>query len=153
MTRAIVQVHLFPSFLINSLLLCLLLQQVPIFWLLGTLFRPPATLYSLNVGFCLLLLSPRSLARMRVVPSVVALCALSIPVSLYVVNYWLWLETGSGEANFCYFQCLAYNIFVAVLFVQFCSATLRRDKALRVTEKEQRTHPGDDAQNERALDY
>jgi phosphatidylinositol glycan class U len=68
--------------------------------------------------------------------TVVALCALPVPVILYVVCYWLWLERGSGEANFVYFQCLAYNVFVGLLLVEFGSASLRRDKILRVVEKQ-----------------
>jgi hypothetical protein len=70
-----------------------------------------------------------------VIPTLIAVSAFSIPVALYVVNTWLWLDTGSGEANFMYFQCLAYNAFVAIIFVQFVAACLRRDKALRLTEK------------------
>jgi phosphatidylinositol glycan class U len=52
-----------------------------------------------------------------------------------MVCYWLWVDSGVGEANFVYFQCLAYNVLVGMLFVEFCSASLRRDKVLRVTEK------------------
>lgn len=109
--------------------------QVAIFWFLGVLFRPPGTLYDLNVGFCFMLLNPRSLARMLQIPSFVAVCALPIPVILYMVGYWMWLEPGNGEANYLYFQCLAYGVFVAILFLNFCSASLRREKALRLTQK------------------
>jgi GPI-anchor transamidase subunit U len=82
-----------------------------------------------------MLLNPPSLARMFQIPSLIALCALPIPVILYMVGYWMWLEPGNGEANYLYFQCLAYGIFVAILFLNFCSASLRRDKALQLTEK------------------
>jgi hypothetical protein len=82
-----------------------------------------------------MLLSPRSLARMGVVRTLVSACAIAVPVLLYLVDYWMWLETGSGEANFLYFQCLAYNAFVANLLVEFCGASVRRDKALRLTQK------------------
>jgi len=51
------------------------------------------------------------------------------------VTFELWLVTGSGEANFVYFQCLAYNVFLVQLTVEFTGASLRRDKALRLTEK------------------
>jgi len=61
--------------------------------------------------------------------------AIMVPVSLYLVTLWLWLETGSGEANFTFFQCLAYCAFLAILFLEFCGASLRRDKVLRLTEK------------------
>jgi hypothetical protein len=109
--------------------------QATIFWLLWTLIRPIGTLYDLNVGFCLMLLSPRSLARMGSIRSLVSVCAISVPVLLYLVAYWMWLETGSGEANFLYFQCLAYNVFAANLVVDFCGACVKRDKALRLTQK------------------
>jgi hypothetical protein len=82
-----------------------------------------------------MLLSPRVLARMGVVRTLVSACAIAVPVLLYLVDYWMWLETGSGEANFLYFQCLAYNAFVGNLLVEFCGASVRRDKALRLTEK------------------
>jgi phosphatidylinositol glycan class U len=106
------------------------------FWMLGVLFRPPGTLYELNIGFCLMLLSPRSLSRMIKASSIVSLCALPIPTILYAVGYWMWLEPGNGEANYIFFQCLAYCVFVAILFLNFCSASIRRDKALRMTIKE-----------------
>jgi phosphatidylinositol glycan class U len=119
-------------------------MQATIFWFLWTLFRPAGTLYDLNVGFCLMLLSPRSLARMGVVKTLLSVCAIVVPVLLYIVLYWMWLETGSGEANFLYFQCLAYNIFVANLLVEFCGASVRRDKALRLTLKQDKGTVVDD---------
>lgn len=100
-----------------------------------TMFRPPGTLYNLQLGFIFMLLSPRSLARMQRTVATIALCALPVPVLLYVVLYWMWLETNSGEANFLYFQCLAYNVFVAFLLIDFCGASLRRDKVNRTVEK------------------
>jgi hypothetical protein len=67
---------------------------------------------------------------------VIALCSLWVPVILYVLDCWMWLETGSGNANYIYFQCLAYNAFLGILLGQFCTASLQRDKALRITAKE-----------------
>lgn len=81
-----------------------------------------------------MIMSPRSLARMNTV-SLIALCSIVVPVSLYVLDYGLWLETGSGNANYIFFQCLAYNAFVTIIFLDFCGATLQRDKALRLTER------------------
>ncbi|GKZ00914.1 hypothetical protein MPSEU_001042900 [Mayamaea pseudoterrestris] len=106
-----------------------------IFYSFGTLFRPPGTLYSLNVAICLAFLSPRSMAHMPKVRSIILVCAIPVPIILYMVCYWLWMDTQVGEANFVYFQCIAYNVFVGLLFVEFCSASLQRDKVLRVTEK------------------
>jgi phosphatidylinositol glycan class U len=68
-------------------------------------------------------------------PSMIALCSLPVPVILYVLDYHLWLESGSGNANYIFFQCLAYQVFVAVIFLDYLNASLQRDKALRMTEK------------------
>jgi phosphatidylinositol glycan class U len=108
---------------------------VAIFWMLNVLFRPPGTLYQFNIGLCFMLMNPRSIVRMLQIPSIIAICAIPIPVIVYTVTYWMWLEPGNGEANFLYFQCLAYNVFVSILFLGFCSASLRRDKAIRLTRK------------------
>lgn len=67
--------------------------------------------------------------------SFVACCAIAVPVSLFVMDCWLWLETGSGNANYIFFQCLAYNVFVGLLFLDFSSSSVKRDKAIRITEK------------------
>lgn len=83
-------------------------------------------------------MNPRALSYMHQLSSVIALFALPIPVILYMVGYWMWLEPGNGEANYLYFQCLAYNIGLAILFLNFCSASLRRDKALRMTQAAER---------------
>ena len=110
-------------------------HQFAIFWMLGVLFRPPGTLYQFVVGLVWMGLCPKSLVRLRPLVSLVALCAVPVPIVLLIVNLWLWLEPGSGEANFCFFQCLAYNVLIGILLVEFTSASLRRDKVLRLTEK------------------
>jgi GPI-anchor transamidase subunit U len=127
--------------------------QVANFWLVWTLFRPTGTLYDLNVGLCLMLLSPQSMARMNILPlGLIVACALIVPILLYMVLYGMWLETGNGEANFLYFQCYAYNVFVAILFIQFTGASVERDKALRLTaaaimkEKNQESSGTNDSQ-------
>ena len=71
---------------------------------------------------------------MRPFPCTVALGAIPIPVLLYMVGYWMWMEPNTGEANYLYFQCLAYGVLCAILFLNFCSASIRRDKALRLTK-------------------
>jgi hypothetical protein len=77
-------------------------------------------------------MSPRSLARVNAA-SLVALFCLCGPIVLYVVDCWMWLETGSGNANYIFFQCLAYNAFLGIILCQFVNATMKRDKALRLT--------------------
>ena len=103
--------------------------------MIGVLFRPPGTLYALNTGICFMLFNPRSLGRMPKILFLLSICAIPVPVTLYMVSYIMWLGPNTGEANFLYFQCLAYNIFVALLFLMFTSSSLKRDKALRLTEK------------------
>jgi phosphatidylinositol glycan class U len=68
--------------------------------------------------------------------SFIALCSMWVPVILYVVDYWMWLEPGTGNANYIFFQCLAYNIFLGMILGQFCSACVKRDKAVRLIRKE-----------------
>ena len=110
--------------------------QTTIFWFVWTILRPVESLNDFVLSLCFMLLSPRSLARMYTI-GLIALCSLWVPVILYVLDCWMWLETGSGNANYIYFQCLAYNVFLGILLGQFCTASLQRDKALRITTKEQ----------------
>eukprot|EP00522_Entomoneis_paludosa_P000078 CAMPEP_0172465844 /NCGR_PEP_ID=MMETSP1065-20121228/54639_1 /TAXON_ID=265537 /ORGANISM="Amphiprora paludosa, Strain CCMP125" /LENGTH=492 /DNA_ID=CAMNT_0013222493 /DNA_START=51 /DNA_END=1529 /DNA_ORIENTATION=- len=110
---------------------------IAMFWMVWGIFRPVSTLFELNVGLCLIALSPRSIARMNDIVSLVAICALFIPAILFVLLYWMWMEVGNGEANFLFFQGLAYNIFVVILLLQFVHATVGRDKALLLTEKKE----------------
>jgi hypothetical protein len=50
----------------------------------------------------------------------------------------MWLNANNGNANYMFFQCLAYNVFLGIILGQFSSASLQRDKALRITSKEER---------------
>jgi len=102
--------------------------------LILSLFKPTPTLNDMIITLCFLLMSPRTLAR-TTHKSLVSLAALPVPIILYVMDYWLWLETGSGNANYIYFQCLAYNTFCAIILMDFLTALMRREKALRLTEK------------------
>jgi phosphatidylinositol glycan class U len=112
-------------------------SQIAIYWLiLHTLCQPVSTLYDLLAGLLFLLLSPHSIARMKPVVSLFCLCGLGVPVALYPALLDMWLVTGNGEANFVFFQCLAYQILVANILLQFVAASLQRDKACRLTEKE-----------------
>ena len=68
--------------------------------------------------------------------SFVAFWSMWIPVLLNVVDHWMWLEPNTGNPNYMFFQCLAYNVFLSMILTQFVSATLQRDKALRLAAKE-----------------
>jgi phosphatidylinositol glycan class U len=48
----------------------------------------------------------------------------------------MWLDVNNGNANYIFFQCLAYNIFLAIILAQFTSASMQRDKALRIELEE-----------------
>jgi phosphatidylinositol glycan class U len=104
------------------------------FFLLGTLFKPLQTLYDAALGLALVAMEPRTVSRMGNA-SLVSIFAMVVPATLVVVFYWLWLETGTGNANYMFFQCLAYNVFLSIITLDYISATSKRDKALRLTEK------------------
>lgn len=73
--------------------------------------------------------------------SFVALCSMGVPVVLNVVDHWMWMGPNTGNANYIFFQCLAYNVFLGVLLGQFCKASLERDKALRLSAKKRESRP------------
>ncbi len=108
------------------------MAMISIFQLFLALLKQSPTLHDMSFGIALLLLQPRSLVRMEKV-SIVALLAMPVTILIYTVDYSLWLETGTGNPNFLFFQCLAYNIFLMTVVLQFVSGTMKRDKALRLT--------------------
>jgi phosphatidylinositol glycan class U len=67
--------------------------------------------------------------------SLIALAALPVTILLFIITYGLWVESATGNANYIYFQCLAFNLLYSVIVLDFIGATVRRDKALRVTKK------------------
>lgn len=99
-----------------------------------SLCKTTPTLNDMVLAFSLLLMTPRTLAR-TTNKSLVSLVALPVPITLYVTDYWLWLETGSGNANYMFFQCLAYNVFFSVILIDVFAAQMLRQKALHLTEK------------------
>ena len=103
--------------------------------ILHTLCQPVSTLPDLLVGLLFVLLSPSSCVRMNPIVTLGALGGVGVPVALYAVLHTLWLVSNAGEANFLYFQCLAYQIMVANILLQFVSGSLQHDKALRMTAK------------------
>lgn len=85
------------------------------------------------IGLALLLLEPRSIIRMGKA-TILSILAIPVTILLFIVDHWLWLGSGSGNPNYMFFQCLAYSLFVSVITLQFISSTMKRDKALRLTE-------------------
>ena len=103
--------------------------------MIWTIFRPVQVMLDGNMSLIFLLLSPRSLSRMGLA-SFISLCCMFVPVILNVVDNWMWLSVNNGNANYMFFQCLAYNVFMGVILAQFTSASMQRDKALRIIQKE-----------------
>mmetsp|Transcript_7147 Transcript_7147/g.10249 ORF Transcript_7147/g.10249 Transcript_7147/m.10249 type:complete len:552 (+) Transcript_7147:111-1766(+) len=133
----VVYLNLLPYIFIFPLLIRLHqypLDLVVVFNFIWTIFKPSPTLHDLVFALTFYLASPCSLSRTSNV-STIALIAIPVPVSLYTMDYWLWLGTGVGNANYMFFQCLAYNIFITAILVEFLSGAMKRDKALRLTEK------------------
>jgi len=85
------------------------MEMVIMFQLLRAIFNPRPTLQDAAFAFGLMSIARRTLARMGIT-SVICLLALPVPIVLYVVDHGLWLESGSGNANYMFFQILAYNL-------------------------------------------
>lgn len=96
--------------------------------------KPCPVVHDLPFLIALLPMSPRSLIRTSNA-FVISLFSVPVPIILYVTFYWMWLEPGNGNPNYMFFQCLAYSIFVSIMGLDFISSTMKRDKALRLTEK------------------
>lgn len=118
-----IRIHKYPIPLATSL------------FALGAVFKPVLTFHDMSMVLALFLMSPRTLVRMGNA-SLVSFFAAFVPVTLFTMDYWLWLETGSGNANYMYFQCLAFSTFFGILTLDFISATVKRDKAIRLTKKQ-----------------
>lgn len=86
------------------------------------------------LGLHLALLNPRTIVRMRD-PSLIAFFAIPVPILLFVTFHRMWLVTGNGNPNYIFFQCFAYGLFVTIISMEFVSATVKRDKVLRMIEK------------------
>ena len=102
--------------------------------MIATIYRPVQVLYDANFALCFFLFCPRSLARMGYA-AFIALCCLWVPLFLNVVDHWMWLEANNGNANYMFFQCLAYNVFLGIVLAQFVSASVQHDKALRLEKQ------------------
>jgi len=110
--------------------------QIASWAMIWTIYRPVQVLFDANLAFCLLLFCPQSLARMGYA-SVVSLCCMPVPLLLNVVDHWMWLDANNGNANYMYFQCVAYNVFLGTVAAQFANASMHRDKALRLVYKKE----------------
>eukprot|EP00574_Skeletonema_japonicum_P009606 CAMPEP_0201737540 /NCGR_PEP_ID=MMETSP0593-20130828/42634_1 /ASSEMBLY_ACC=CAM_ASM_000672 /TAXON_ID=267983 /ORGANISM="Skeletonema japonicum, Strain CCMP2506" /LENGTH=586 /DNA_ID=CAMNT_0048231533 /DNA_START=77 /DNA_END=1833 /DNA_ORIENTATION=+ len=117
-----IRLHRYPSVLTAT------------FHLLWAMFRPTTTIHTLTLGLLLAMLNPRTIARMRNA-SLISLFAIPVPVLLFITFHRMWLVTGNGNPNYIFFQCFAYGLFVSVITLDFVSASVKRDKVLRMVEK------------------
>lgn len=100
------------------------------------LFQPYPTMADPMLAGCLFLCHPRTSARMRLVIPV-GMAAL-VPSLLLPTMRHLWLQAGTGNANFYYFQTVALNVLLAVFVLQFAAALVKRRKALAVAFERRR---------------
>ena len=117
-----IRLHRYPS---------VLAATFPLLW---SVFRPTTTVHNLTLGLLLAMLNPRTIVRMRN-SSLISLFALPGPVLLFITFHRMWLVTGNGNPNYNYFQCFAYGLFVSTITLDFISASVKRDKVLRMAEK------------------
>lgn len=100
------------------------------------LFQPYPTLGDPVLAACLFLCYPRTSARMRLVIPV-GMVAL-VPSFLLPTMRHLWLQAGTGNANFYYFQTVVLNVLLCVFVLQFAAALVKRRKALAVAFEKRR---------------
>ncbi|CAM9444431.1 unnamed protein product [Ectocarpus sp. 12 AP-2014] len=100
------------------------------------LFQPYPTLVDPMLAGCLFLCHPRTSARMRLVIPV-GMAAL-VPALLLPTMRHLWLQAGTGNANFYYFQTVGLNVLLAVFVLQFAAALVKRRKALTMAFEKRR---------------
>lgn len=100
------------------------------------LFQPYPTMADPILAGCLFLCHPRTSARMRLVIPV-GMAAL-VPSLLLPTMRHLWLQAGTGNANFYYFQTVALNVLLAVFVLQFAAALVKRRKALALAFERRR---------------
>jgi len=104
---------------------------------LFTLLHPSTTLSTCIFFLSLAATTPHIVQRMRFV-SIFSLIALSVPTLLLFLDLHLWLTTGAGNPNYVYFQQLAFEIFLAVVVLDYGRAIVALMKVERITEKEGR---------------
>jgi phosphatidylinositol glycan class U len=100
------------------------------------LLEPSPTLATFAFSAAVMACDARVLARLRFV-SVFCGVAMWVPVSLMFLDLHLWLQTGAGNANYFYFQQLAYSVFTGLIVLDWLRAAVNRLKAVSITEKEE----------------
>lgn len=99
-------------------------------WLLAIfgLLQPHPTVADMALTGCLFLCHPQTASRMRLVTPIVLIGF--VPGLLLPTMRHLWLQAGTGNANFYYFQTVILNVLMCVFVLQFGAASVKRRKAL-----------------------
>ncbi|CAN0356895.1 unnamed protein product, partial [Ascophyllum nodosum] len=92
------------------------------------LFHPYPSLADPFIAGCLFLCYPRTSARMRLVIPVLMVGL--VPSFLLPIMRHVWLQAGTGNANFYYFQTIILNLMWSMFVLQFAAALVKRRKAL-----------------------
>jgi phosphatidylinositol glycan class U len=97
------------------------------------LFRSAPSLVDFVFMLCLVISHPRIVARMRMLTFIGV--GIWIPLLMLPVMIHVWLNAGTGNANYLYFQSLAYQVFLTLVVLQFAGGMMRRRKALATAAK------------------
>ena len=96
---------------------------------------PYPTMCSAMFAASVMATCPQTLCRLRPV-SLYSAVAITVPVTLIRLDWHLWIQTGAGNANYLYFQTLAYSVFESLIFLDFISAGVVRVKAMSLIKKD-----------------
>lgn len=75
-------------------------------------------------GAILLLQHEQIVQRMRHVPLIGA--GIAVPLVVSPLMFMLWVDKGTGNANYCFFQGLCLWLFCALGISEFCVAVMRK---------------------------
>jgi hypothetical protein len=96
-------------------------------------FQPYPELFHVFTTLLLLFMHPQFvLAIMGLAPILLVTC---FSLALQPVMLFTWLDLGSGNANYYYFQCLIVNGMLCLILIQFYVAVVTRDAVLRRVER------------------
>jgi low temperature requirement protein LtrA len=77
---------------------------------------------------CLFTCSPVLLVKVR--HPFLVFAGIFVPMSLASTMLYLWLDVGTANANYFFFQMLTMWIFIAVLLIEYSRATLQSIRKL-----------------------
>mmetsp|Transcript_20906 Transcript_20906/g.47460 ORF Transcript_20906/g.47460 Transcript_20906/m.47460 type:complete len:536 (-) Transcript_20906:120-1727(-) len=101
--------------------------------LVHALLRRHPALPDLAVALLLLSLAPRTLRRLARDATPGALACMPATVLSNVGYSTMWIRWGTGNANYLFFQNVGFAVFFGIVCVDFWTAGIKRDKALRLT--------------------